>query len=86
MPMSMSHVAPSNITRLRVVRGRDGVESGGVGVRLEVDLDGLDPPEGRVTLDTGDTTAESGVAFSGWLELLAVMQSFLNREADEPND
>ncbi len=51
-----------------------------VGVRIEIVVDGTDPPAGQVLHD------HAAVPFRGWIDLLAVLSGVLEPARDEDGD
>lgn len=49
-------------------------------MRIEIQLDGTDPPVGRVSGDAG------ALPFQGWIDLLAVLSDVIGTARDEDGD
>jgi len=48
-------------------------------VRIEIMLDGIDPPVGRIA-------GRGGASFCGWIDLLAVLSGILEASRDEKGE
>jgi hypothetical protein len=55
-----------------------------MGMRMEIEVLRLDPPGGVVSVESADTAAVDGLAFSGWLELMMAVQTLVAQETDLP--